>query len=203
VAPSLSLWVTDRAMPPVTATALAAHNRDDPSVGPGPQAMMACMSWQALPHGALAAAHVWPASRETLTAGMPQPRSHKMFWSMTATRFGSYGLAETVGSVPALTRTADRTRGVGVENAVGLAVGEGVASIVGSGVGVAVAAVVAEVVAVAPGGEAEALPGPATAGRRPAAAISPSVARARHVAPRTATTTHERRLRDTLGRPRG
>jgi hypothetical protein len=125
-----------------------------------------------------------------------------MFWSMTATRFGSYGLAETVGSVPALTLTADRTCGVGVEKAVGLAFGEGVASIVGSAVGLAVGEGVA-VVAVAAGGEAEAGPCPPTAGREPAAARSPSVARATHVAPPTATMTHERRLRDTLDRPRG
>ncbi|MGA3057914.1 MAG: hypothetical protein ABSE70_07780 [Candidatus Limnocylindrales bacterium] len=90
---------------------------------------------------------------------------------------------------------------MGVENTVGLAVGEGVASIVGSAVGVAVA--VAAVVAVATCGGADVGPGPATAEKEPAAATSPSVARAKQVAPRTATMTHERRLRDTLGRPRG
>jgi hypothetical protein len=163
------------------------------------------MSWHALPHGDFVAFHVAPASREMATAGMLQLLDHEMFWLMTATSFGSKGLAETAGSVPPFTLTSESTRGVGVGEGegvgegVGVAVGEGVASVVGPSVGSAVAVLVTE----ARFGDAEGVEGLAAAEKDPAALHSPNDARTTHAAIRTAIATQERRLSDTFGRPRG
>ena len=182
----------------MTPVALAAHSREDPAAGPGPQARMACMSWHTLPHGDFVAFHVAPASREMATAGMLQFLDHEMFWLMTATSFGSKGLAETAGSVPPFTLTSESTLGVGE----GLAVGEGVASVVGPSVGPSVGAAVAVLVTDARSGGAEGVAGPIAAEKGPATLKSPNDARTRHAAMRTAIATQERRLSDTLGRPR-
>jgi hypothetical protein len=88
-----------------------------------------------LPHGDFVAFHVAPASREMATAGMLQLLDHDMFWLMTATSFGSYGLAETAGSVPPFTLTSVSTRGSGTGEGVGA--GDGVGDGVGAGEGVA------------------------------------------------------------------
>jgi hypothetical protein len=155
------------------------------------------MSWQMLPHGDFAAFHVAPASREIATAGMLQFLDHEMFWLMTATSFGSKGLAETAGSVPPLTLTSESTRGEGV--GAGEGVGEGVASVVGSSVGGAVAVLVTD----ARPGDAEGVAGAIAAEKGRATLNSPNDARTRHAAMRTVIATQERWLSDAPGRPRG
>jgi hypothetical protein len=97
------------------------------------------MSWHKLPHGVFVAFHVAPASLEMASAGMLQLLDHEMFWLMTATSFGSYGLAETAGSVPPFTLISVSTRGagtgVGEGDGVGVGEGEGVGEGVSEGVG--------------------------------------------------------------------
>jgi hypothetical protein len=149
------------------------------------------MSWHALPHGDFIAFHDAPASREMATAGMLQLLDHEMFWLMTATSFGSKGLAEMAGSVPAFTLTSESTRGEGegegegVGEAVGEGVGEGVASVVGPSAGSAVAVLVTD----ARFSEAEGVAGVATAEKDPAALNRANDARTRHAAMRTAIAT--------------
>lgn len=149
------------------------------------------------------------------TAGRLQLLDHEMFWLMTATSFGSKGLAEIAGSVPPFTLTSESTRGEGegLGEGEGEGVGEGEgesegeASVVGEGeasvVGPSVSTAVVVLVTDARFSEAEGVAGLAAAEKGPAALKSPNDARTRHTAIRTAIATQERRLSDAPGRPRG